>query len=129
MPRYYLTFWPALASATVLAISGATSLVHRHRYWLAISVACATLALFFYAPALMRIAADPINNILHRDIVAALLIVGLTPLLVGWLVYALSRYGYSPVRRAVSAIVFGLLCALAAPWVVLFVHCTSGDCL
>ena len=129
MLSYYLTFWPALASVVVLASCGMTSLVNRRLSWLTITVVCVALALLLYAPGLLATAASRRHNVLQRDIVASLLFVGATPLLVSRLIAALKRRGVSPPSRAFAGLALGLVCVLVTPWAVMFVHCTSGDCL
>lgn len=69
------------------------------------------------------------TSVLVRDVVAlAIIAVGLTHQ-AAWLASFLIRRGYGPAFRAVCSAIITLLLTMPVPFVVLLVHCTSGDCL
>jgi hypothetical protein len=70
---------------------------------------------------------DLSNNMLSRDLVAVLVLVALAPVL--------AATGAAPCRARAGWLRFtvslscGLVPLLAGPFILLMVHCTSGDCL
>jgi len=129
MIHFYASFWPPVAATLVLAIASATPIVHRTRPWVVLAGIGIGVALLLYVPRLLRTAASPINNVLTRDVVASLVLALAIPSLIAWLGWVLVTRGTPGKVRCLAALAATLATWSLGPWVVLLVHCTSGDCL
>lgn len=74
-------------------------------------------------------ASQPVNNLLVRDVVAWILLAGVIPFLVAAVSRSIARNRKGVWLRTIVAVLVLVLLAGATPFVLLFVHCTSGDCL
>jgi len=129
MISFYAQFWPAVAAVAVLAALSASRLATDSARWKLVSALVIAAGVALYAPSLLLRGADPRNNLLIRDLVAALLLAAGGPALAAWSAHRLQRRGIGPTWRAMTCLVLGLLWVAASPFVLLFAHCTSGDCL
>src|SRR5262245_28150538 len=78
---YGLTFfWPAIVSCAAVTICGLTPIGARPHAWRKIVVVSVSLALLCVVPVLIQHRAE----LLWRDAIAVLLLVGCTPLIASW---------------------------------------------
>jgi hypothetical protein len=129
MGLYYLEFWPSAAAALCLALLGATGMPARARTWSLVTIGVISAALTLYIPPLLERASDPVHNMLVRDILASVAIASAAPAFGAWVSFSLQSRRGRPVVRALSSLGVSILVLAAAPVVLLFAHCTSGDCL
>ena len=123
LPWALAILWPALIGVLAVAVSTArfpTSVP----LVLAFAVAFALVACLLLA---LRQASETQVNLLTRDVIALVVIGGHAPCL-SFVAARFSRLAEG-LLRATVAVVAGLIPILVSPWIVLMVHCTSGDCL
>jgi hypothetical protein len=125
----YLQFWPSAVAAAVLAVAGLTPLLDRPRAWLVLSGFVITVALALYLPTLLKAYATPSNNLLPRDVVAAVVLAGAAPVLASWTAVRFGRGATRTWAFVLGPLTVAALCLAATPFLVGVVHCTSGDCL
>jgi hypothetical protein len=120
---------PSMVAGSVLAMLSATALIDQSQQWWRVSFSTALCAAIATALLTMLVASDPVNNVLGRDIVATLVLGATLPL-------AYATIGRLTHRRwAIRALtVVSIVAALVASlplwfFVILSVHCSSGDCL
>jgi hypothetical protein len=123
---FYLQCWPFAAAALCLAALSMSTVIASPRRWTVISVVVIAAALAIYVPPLLAKAADPGNNILARDVAAFLLWATGAPAMGARVAFLFQANG---ALGRVLGLAMSLLWLAVTPFVVLFVHCTSGDCL
>ena len=119
-------FWPAiLAMLVIFAVSVARdNRLYRHRRAV-VGAALAFSAVACFATAMLDSSSG--NNLLVRDVVAGVFVGILAPLTTAVSLHLLSRI--DPLLRVFLSVLFGLAILVVSPLLLLFVHCTSGDCL
>ncbi len=122
-------FWPAIVLTIALAIAGGTRLVASQRSWRAIAATAALLAVVAEVPFLRAAMRSPTANFLTRDAIAWLLLGAGAILLTALVATKASAAHWRGVERAGASMLAGLFLLAIAPYVLLFVHCTSGDCI
>jgi hypothetical protein len=122
-----LALWPAVLAVALIAVSGARADGPSSGQWRRMA---RFAVLFSFVACLVlgyREAVIPANNRLTRDVVAFAAIGFLGPAIS--YVFAFSR-GKSPAwLRVTLSLIAGYVPLVMSPLVLLFVHCTSGDCL
>ena len=116
-------FWPAVLAVFTVVFVGVRFPPHLHKVFFV--GASASLALCLGLA--LREASIPANNLLTRD-VAAYAVVGALAPIASYCAALLCRHRPAWVLVAVPAAT-GLVPVLASPFVLLMVHCSSGDCL
>jgi hypothetical protein len=117
-----------LGGAAVVGFSPTSLADNPHRWWRMVAVV-AVLAVAGASTVLLVTAENPKYNLLIRDKIALVLIVGMTPVLAsvgsrGWV----RDHKRVWLRTGVAFTITSTMTA-ATPLLVLLVHCTSGDCL
>jgi len=112
----------------VMALTPASSLNLSRRWWLMVGIS-AFLAMMLNCPMSISAFRDPAKNMLVRDAIAWTFIAGIAPVIVG----AVSRLAARTtkniwLRLAAAVLAVGTL-LLTTSYILLIVHCTSGDCL
>jgi hypothetical protein len=97
--------------------------------WIVLSILVIAAVLAVYTPSLLVRAADPKHGIFGRDVAASLLGAAAVPAVGAWVAFQLRARGVRGAAGVVSSFAVSLLLLAASPLVLLFVHCTSGDCL
>jgi hypothetical protein len=104
-------------------------MAERPRSWIVLSILVIVAVLAVYTPSLLARAADPKHGIFGRDVAASLLWAAAVPAVGAWVAFQLRARGVRGAAGVVSSFAVSLLLLAASPLVLLFVHCTSGDCL
>ncbi len=125
----YLDFWPVAVASAVVVAASLTSAIRRKAIWIPLSLAAAGCSLAFVAPVIAAHAANPFRNMLQRDVVAALVLAAGVPLLVSLVAFLMSGRGVALLYRVIVPCVIAVVCIGTSPLYLLFVHCTSGDCI
>jgi chromate transport protein ChrA len=122
-------FWPsALAVVIAVCVSASTRIRERRRAAiLAVVLAVAVTAVYGWI--LRDQVTDPRSNILGRDVAGRLLIGAAAPLLTVFVAaFARFRGVHVWVAEVISGLV-GAVWILVGPLILLYIHCSSGDCL
>lgn len=127
--RYYLRFWPVVAAIVLIAASSLTHAVESKVTWYTLSLVIVTAELAVYVPMQLALAANPLHNVITRDLVAIVALAVVLPAFTsGVSNYLWRRHLRTPLR--IAAVTIPPMVVLAAsPLLLLMVHCTSGDCL
>ena len=119
-------YWPVLVAVTLLLVVGGTRDL-RSPVWPRVTAASTlgtgVLLLLIWT----SYAQTGHSYVLGRDVVAVVVVGAAIPLLLGG--YVWWRRHDPPENRMLQAFVLAGGLAIVAWFVVLFVHCTSGDCL
>ena len=122
-----IQFWPAVVAVLLLVAScvrspsGSAAYTRNFALILIMGSFAVCLALAVVE------ASDPKHNILIRDIAARAMIGLFIPALAVATLHLFRRS--SSTRRALLALVASGILLLTSPLILIFVHCTSGDCL
>ena len=132
MVRHFLPFyqsaWPMLLACLALATAGATRLPERRRAWLTLVLLLCVVSTLGYGLPVAH-ATISRSNYLLRDLAATFLLAFSLPLLIGWLAHWAAAYRIRPAFRLALTLAFALGSIAVSPYLLLAVHCTSGDCL
>jgi hypothetical protein len=118
--------WPVIAAALLLAAAGVTMLPQRS-LWAPAAVVVATCSGLLVGTMLHAEMGTPGVLVLARDIVAGSFMCFVIPALQAW--FLRSRRDDARLIRLAGSLGIGLGLLPPVPVVILFVHCTSGDCL
>jgi hypothetical protein len=122
-------FWPSALATVIVACASATTWARKQRRAAGLAVVLAVAVAASYAWLLHDQIADPRSNLLARDVAGWLVVGAATPLLsasAGVIVRPHVRHGWA--AGTISGLV-GAAWVLASPLILLYVHCSSGDCL
>jgi len=124
-----MVVWPLVVAGSVLAILSATARIDQSQQWWRVSFSAVLCSALATALLVMLVARDPVNNVLGRDIVATLVLGATLP-------FAYATIGWFTHRRWANRAltVVSIVAALVASmplwfFIILSVHCSSGDCL
>jgi hypothetical protein len=122
-----LALWPAVLAVALIAAIGARADGSSSGRWRGIARLAVLFSLVTCLFLALREAAIPVNNRLTRDIVA-FAVIGFVGPAISY-VCAFAR-GEAPTwLRAALSLIAGFVPLVISPLMLLFVHCTSGDCL
>jgi hypothetical protein len=118
----------ALAGMALAALSGST-LVHDRRRWWRIAIGIMVATVVISAVTTLARAADPVNNVLGRDIFGAIVFSAAIPLICAGVARLTAGLFASRWMASGCCLVVGAACLLSSPFVLVGIHCSSGDCM
>jgi hypothetical protein len=125
-----IVYWAvAVSGGVVIAALSATTLALDIARWRKLAVATALTVGVVNLALGLHLHFDAESNALLRDVAALVLLAAACPIAVA----AAARIVGTRIRhrlvRVIAAVAVVVVFAAAVPFVLLFVHCTSGDCL
>lgn len=126
--QFLQALWPVHVAAIVIALLGATELSSRPRRWWLVS-GILSLAGILGVLRVNWATRDPTTTWYIMDVIGISAYCAGVPLLCAAIVAYGQRVGWRGVTRAGASALAALVLMLIGPWILLFVHCTSGDCL
>jgi hypothetical protein len=121
--------WPSAAGTLALAGLSATSSVNKQHQWWALAGGIIIGAFVLSIPQVLMHASNPRENVLRRDMLALFVLVGAIPALCAAATWMVNQLFAMRWLNVACCVVTGATCLLSSPFVLLGVHCTSGDCL
>jgi hypothetical protein len=123
------SFWPSALAVLIVVCAGASAGAQNQRRTAVLAAVLAVAVAATYGWLIHDQVADPRSNLLVRDVAGRLLVGAAAPLLTvlaAAIVRPRAARGW--ITEAVSTLV-GAVWVLTSPLILLYIHCSSGDCL